>query len=137
MIFLLFILWIAGLFRNSIGNLSNNYPTPIVPAGYTFTIWGLIYSWFALWIVYVITTLFRTNSLGPVYLNPPVTTPAFLVVVWLNLTFNVTWLFAWDRETFILSLVALSLIASSLYFAISIHTSRVYEYLFVLKEYGR
>ena len=54
-----------GLFRNSIGNLSDQYPTPVVPADYTFAIWGLIYSWFTLWLVYVITSLFRTNRLGP------------------------------------------------------------------------
>ncbi|XP_030840730.1 uncharacterized protein LOC593118 [Strongylocentrotus purpuratus] len=125
-----------GLFRSSIGNLSNLYPTPVTPAGYTFAIWGLIYSWFAAWLVYVITTLFRTNDKGPVYLNPPTTSPAFLIAVFLNLTFNVTWLFAFDRTTFILSQVALVGITVTLYIAVSIATSRVYEYLFVFKEYG-
>ncbi|XP_063961652.1 uncharacterized protein LOC135155679 [Lytechinus pictus] len=125
-----------GIFRNSIGNLSNFYPTPVTPAGYTFAIWGLIYSWFGAWVIYVITTLFRTNDKGPVYLNPPTTSPEFLIAVWLNLTLNVTWLFAFDRTTFYLSFAALAGITTTLYIAISIHISRVYDYLFVFKEYG-
>ncbi|XP_003726028.1 uncharacterized protein LOC100889675 [Strongylocentrotus purpuratus] len=125
-----------GLFRNSLTNMSDNYPTPITPAGYTFAIWGLIYSWFASWLVYVITTLFRTNDKGPVYLNPPTTSPAFLIAVFLNLTLSVLWLFANDRTTFILSLAALAGMTTTLYIAISIATSRMYEYLFVFKEYG-
>ncbi|XP_041474461.1 uncharacterized protein LOC121423206 [Lytechinus variegatus] len=125
-----------GFFRNSIFNLSNNVPTPITPAGYTFAIWGLIYSWFGAWVIYVITTLFRTNDKGPVYLNPPTTTPEFLIAVWLNLTLSVTWLFAIDRRAFFLGLATLSGMATTLYVAISIATTRVYQYLFVFKEYG-
>ncbi|XP_071491951.1 uncharacterized protein [Diadema antillarum] len=126
-----------GLFRNSIGNLSDKYTTPITPAGYTFAIWGVIYSSFAAWLVYLITTLFRSNAKGAVYLNPPVINEAFLVAMFLNLTFNVTWLFAWDRTTFILSLIVLYLITISLYVALSINATRVYQYIFVFREFGR
>jgi hypothetical protein len=35
----------VGLFPKSIGEISNVYFTEITPAGWTFSIWGLIYAW--------------------------------------------------------------------------------------------
>eukprot|EP00057_Strongylocentrotus_purpuratus_P009980 XP_011664454.1 PREDICTED: uncharacterized protein LOC100893870 isoform X1 [Strongylocentrotus purpuratus] len=126
-----------GLFRSTPGNRSREFQSPIAPAGYTFGIWGVIYSGTGTWIIYVITTLFRTNAKGPVYLNPPTTSPAFLVLIMLEFTFNVTWLFCSDREVMILSQIAFLLQNICLYVAISISAARVYQYLFVFKEYGK
>ncbi|OPL20582.1 hypothetical protein AM593_09251, partial [Mytilus galloprovincialis] len=34
-----------GLFKNTTGDISDKYYTQITPAGWTFSIWGVIYTW--------------------------------------------------------------------------------------------
>lgn len=48
-----------GPFRYSTGNVSGRYETEITPAGWTFSIWGVIYTWLLLMVLYQTTYLFR------------------------------------------------------------------------------
>ncbi|XP_030840729.1 uncharacterized protein LOC588719 [Strongylocentrotus purpuratus] len=125
-----------GWFKSSVGNLSNKYPTPVTPAGYTFSIWGLIYLWNFAWIIYVLTTLCRTNSRGPVFLNPPATTVMFLNSFMLNNVANMLWLVLWDREYLTRSTLALCLIVLTLYVGLYISLTSVYQYLADFKDYA-
>jgi hypothetical protein len=36
----------------AVGEISDNYPTLITPAGYAFSIWGIIYTFLAVFVVY-------------------------------------------------------------------------------------
>ncbi|CAG11643.1 unnamed protein product [Tetraodon nigroviridis] len=49
----------GGPFRSSTGNVSARYETDITPAGWTFSIWGLIYAWLSLMVIYTTSYVFR------------------------------------------------------------------------------
>ncbi|XP_041474157.1 uncharacterized protein LOC121422972 [Lytechinus variegatus] len=125
-----------GWFKSTVGNISNKYPTPVTPAGYTFSIWGLIYLWNFAWIIYILTTLCRSNSRGPVYLNPPATTVMFLNSYMINNVANILWLFLWDREYLTRSALGLFLIALTLYVGLYISLTNVYQYLTDFKDFA-
>lgn len=88
----------SGLFKSTIGNQSRKYYNEITPAGWTFSIWGVIYAWQALWVLYSIVNLFRTSSLGPVYTSPPVLSPALFLFYILANCCTTAWLFLFDRD---------------------------------------
>jgi len=70
------------------GEISDLYPTLVTPAGYTFSIWGLIYTLLLVFIVYQVLPRNREQSfLGQV---------SFLFA--LSGLFNTLWLFLWHYE---------------------------------------
>ena len=70
------------------GEISDLYPTLVTPAGYTFSIWGLIYTLLLVFIVYQVLPRNREQSfLGQV---------SFLFA--LSGIFNTLWLFLWHYE---------------------------------------
>lgn len=88
----------SAIFLNKTGDLSDKYYTQITPAGWTFSIWGFIYTWQALWIVYSLVNICRKGPGGPAYDNPmflPI--PLFLLGIILA-GLNMTWLITFDRE---------------------------------------
>ncbi|XP_011671816.2 uncharacterized protein LOC575154 [Strongylocentrotus purpuratus] len=118
-----------GWFLNTTGDLSDKYAISITPAGWAFSIWGVIYIWQAIWIIYVIVNIFRTNKFGKVYLNPSIVPPALLAIYAVNLVLNVTWLFTWDRQYLIVSLVVLALIAFTNYVCVIINLRAVDKHI--------
>ena len=46
-------------YQSDTGNISDVYSTQITPAGWAFSIWGVIYTWQALWLLYAWTFVFR------------------------------------------------------------------------------
>ena len=81
----------AGILNNiPTGKVSDEYETPLTPAGYAFSIWGLIYTFIAL--VIVINTvqsliMGRNNEL----LNEKIS-----ILLPVNFLFNCLWMFAWQ-----------------------------------------
>ncbi|XP_048385919.1 uncharacterized protein si:ch211-161h7.5 isoform X4 [Stegostoma tigrinum] len=49
----------SGPFYQSVGNVSKKYNTELTPAGWTFSIWGVIYTWQAVWLLYACIGLCR------------------------------------------------------------------------------
>ncbi|KAK7478819.1 hypothetical protein BaRGS_00029918 [Batillaria attramentaria] len=88
---------IDGLFKNTVGDQSDKYYLEITPAGWTFSIWGFIYVWQALWCLYSLILLCRRTDSGPAYLCPVVLSPALL--------------FLFDRDVIEGAFVSLLLIA--------------------------
>ena len=41
-----------AIFQNTIGGLSDKYPLDITPAGWAFSIWGIIYLWITISIIF-------------------------------------------------------------------------------------
>ena len=110
-IFLYFIVFIAmaffnaassipvkGLFKNTAGNISASIEVDITPAGWTFSTWGIIYTWTGLWLILNIAYIFIRSNSGRMYKQPPVFTKRFQIFMLANFLLNITWLFLWDNK---------------------------------------
>jgi translocator protein len=82
---------------------SNRNPTFFTPAGYAFSIWGLIYLWMALWIVG--QTIYRFRDISVL----AVTYDRISFLYLLSAILNCCWLFSWQFEQFWLSCVLMVL----------------------------
>ncbi len=83
------------------GQLSNQYPNLFVPAGITFSIWGVIYLLLMLFCIKQSTSIFRKNIEN---------TTGFVVDkigFWFigNALLNASWILAWHYEQMILSMI--------------------------------
>jgi hypothetical protein len=80
------------------GELSDLYPNLFVPAGLTFSIWGIIYVLLAIFVVYGLVTAFRKDA-----------ETAFNgkagIYFFLSCLANIGWIFAWHYRVVPLSLV--------------------------------
>ncbi|KAL4229136.1 hypothetical protein ACF0H5_012174 [Mactra antiquata] len=103
------------LFKSEIGNISDKYYIEITPSGWTFSIWGFIYTWQALWIIYSMVNLFRKSEKGPYYTYPVLLPVPYHVIYIANLVLNCGWLLAFDREILELACALLFLITVTLY----------------------
>ena len=86
-------------FSHSIANVSDTYTLDITPAGWAFSIWGLIYTWNLAYIVYALTTEFRDV--------PPVLNELFYFVYIVCDIANVAWLYVFTGEFVVASCVIL------------------------------
>ncbi len=86
------------------GEVSDVYPSLFTPAGFTFSIWGLIYLFL---VFYVIYQLLKVNEDRKVFdrINRH-----FVV----NCSANTLWIFAWHYELITLSLILMGVILGSL-----------------------
>lgn len=84
--------------------ISDNFDVYIVPAGYAFSIWGLIYLLLIGFVIYQLLPAQRDNvRLARV---------DYLFV--LSCVANASWIFVWHYERFVLSLVAMLMLLGSL-----------------------
>jgi hypothetical protein len=85
------------------GELSDLYPNLFVPAGLTFSIWGIIYTLLTVWIITQIIGTFTPSI-------KTWTSPAVLAIDTLfvgTCAFNALWLIAWHYQRLPLSLVVM------------------------------
>lgn len=82
--------------RNT-GELSDLYPNLFVPAGFTFSIWGVIYLWLGVWVVYQLVQAFRGNDKAGV--------GKIGIFFLLSSIANATWIVAWHYELVVLSVI--------------------------------
>ncbi|XP_042890055.1 uncharacterized protein LOC122264992 isoform X2 [Penaeus japonicus] len=107
-------------FTQSTGNISDLLFTCVTPAGYTFSIWGVIYFALVAILIYAISLLFRKVGDDDAWkLGGSVSIP-FMIVFIINLNLNVGWLFAWDAVNATGSAILLLLIAITNAIAISL-----------------
>ena len=107
-----------GPFRHLFGNAttggaSNKYYIEITPAGWAFSIWGLIYAWQGAWIIYSLTFLCRKGT-------PELISPVLLVVYAFSSFANIGWLIVWSRELIQAASILLFAIAFFLYGTLAI-----------------
>ncbi|RPA70325.1 hypothetical protein EF405_03370 [Cyclobacteriaceae bacterium YHN15] len=99
--------------RKSVGEISNQYDTLITPAGYAFSIWGLIYLLLFGFIVYQWISYFKKQfekSIDPTYL-------------WLGFSnlLNAIWIVVWTGEYLLLSVfIIFALLGTLLKLSISL-----------------
>ncbi|RPJ20971.1 MAG: tryptophan-rich sensory protein [Planctomycetaceae bacterium] len=86
------------------GSISDSFPVYFVPAGYVFSIWGLIYLGVITYVVYQLLPSQRSNPLHRRI--------GYLFVA--GSAANVAWIFLWHYEQFILTLVAMLILLVSL-----------------------
>ena len=80
------------LFGNATtGEVSDKFYIEITPAGWAFSIWGLIYIWQGAWIVYSLSLLCRKDA-------PNVISPVLLVIYSLASVVNASWIVVWSHE---------------------------------------
>ncbi|XP_022065400.2 uncharacterized protein LOC110961910 [Acanthochromis polyacanthus] len=124
-------------FLVSTGNISDEFVTEITPSGWTFAIWGIIYTFLALVLVYVLSGFFRKNEYGYVYCSPAVLSHGFFVLWCLNLILNIGWLLLWDRKIIVASLIFLILVASTNYGVIFFSCYGLHKYGAWLNKYHK
>jgi hypothetical protein len=98
--------------------VSYNHPTLVTPAGYVFSIWGIIYVLLAVFIVY---------QALPSQKNKPFQKQISYLFV-LTSIFNITWLFLWQNELLSISVAVIFAFLASLiaiYLRLNIERSNV------------
>ena len=78
--------------------ISDRYPVLFVPAGYVFSIWGLIYLALLAFTIYSVTPKGRADT--------RIDQVAWLVIV--SNLFNAVWIFLWHYQQFPLTLIAMA-----------------------------
>jgi benzodiazapine receptor len=94
------------------GEIADRFAIYFVPAGYVFSIWGLIYLGLITFTIYQALPSERDNQ----------TIKKILPTYWISNFANTTWIFLWHYEIFSLTLVAMVAILISLVY-ISIQLS--------------
>ena len=88
---------------NTAGELSDKYVNYFVPAGLTFAIWGVIYSWLMVFLGFQIASFFNKKIEEKV--NPIIEKIGWVFVF--SCVLNVGWLLAWHYEFVELSVVVM------------------------------
>ncbi|MFT7269996.1 MAG: hypothetical protein ACI905_002223 [Roseivirga sp.] len=100
----------AGQLNNiGTGELSDLYPTLFTPAGFTFSIWGVIYLFNTIFCVIQIIRLFKSPS----SINTKLILDFLFVCI-----FNVAWLVTWHYELLLLSVIVMLMLLSSLIYGV-------------------
>ena len=99
---------ILPLNGKSTRELSDQYPNLFVPAGLTFSIWGLIYLLLALFIVYCFIFSAREAGTGDSFMEK------IGVLFFITCLSNLGWIFAWQYQILPLSLVLMIILLCTL-----------------------
>jgi hypothetical protein len=99
---------ILPLNNNTTQALSDKYPNLFVPAGLTFSIWGVIYILLGIYTVYQMVIAFRPAAQKRDFFDR--------IGIWffISCIFNTGWIFAWHYEVMWLSLAIMLLLLISL-----------------------
>ena len=90
--------------------LSDNIPNLFVPAGITFSIWGVIYILIILFVIYLAKDFFKKEKTTTQFLEK---ISYFFIMASLA---NIVWIFLWHYEQVLLSLLAMLVLFISLLF---------------------
>ena len=90
------------------GELSDNLPNLFVPAGFTFSIWGIIYILLALFTVYQLLIAFKRDEKAGRIIDA--VGPYFFIAS----CANIGWIFAWHYQLILVSLLLMIILLISL-----------------------
>jgi hypothetical protein len=103
--------WMANALpinNRTTGELSDLYPNLFVPAGLTFSIWGLIYALLAIFVIYQLIPSVRRDAQRTAFIQR--IGPLFFV----SCLANIGWIFAWHYENVSLSLLLMLILLGCL-----------------------
>jgi len=89
------------------GALSDQYPNLFVPAGLTFSIWGLIYVLLAVFVIYSVIKALKAD-------NRSCFIDRIGILFFLTCIANIGWIFAWHYEIVLLSMILMILLLACL-----------------------
>ena len=107
-------------FANGTTVVSNIFYTQITPAGWTFSVWGLIYFCQVLWIIYAWSFVFRPSTPRSI---------SFVTIIFYtiaNLT-NIIWIYVWGNEYPQASFGVIVVFAIALYSTITVQCIYLYK----------
>jgi hypothetical protein len=90
------------------GELSDKYPNLFVPAGLTFSIWGVIYILLAIFVIYGLIISVKNNTQKTAFVEN------IGILFFISSLANIGWIFTWHYEILPLSLVLMLVILGSL-----------------------
>jgi len=90
------------------GELSDQYPNLFVPAGLTFSIWGVIYILLAIFVIYGLVVAIRKDSEKASFIEN------IGILFFISCLANIGWIFAWHYEILPLSLILMVILLGSL-----------------------
>ena len=102
----------TGIFGETVGSISDKYSTLFTPAGYAFSIWGIIYLGLIVFAIFQNIRAFKNEADSEFILQ---------IGPWmvLNSLANIAWIFAWLSEHIGLSLLLMLIILGTLIVMIS------------------
>jgi len=122
---------VPDVFYSTVGDISDKYELYITPAGFTFSIWSIIYLWLSVSLLALVISIFVKTQDGRVYLNPEVASPSVTATLSINFILNLAWIFIWDRS---FETTGLTILASITLFLIAI--SNILVMFFMAKNIG-
>ena len=90
------------------GELSDQYPNLFVPAGLTFSIWGVIYVLLAIFVIYGLIVAIKKDTQKLSFISN------IGILFFISCLVNIGWIFAWHYEAVPLSLVLMFLLLTTL-----------------------
>lgn len=90
------------------GELSDQYPNLFVPAGLTFSIWGVIYILLAIFVIYGLIVAARKDTEKSSFIGN------IGILFFISCLANIGWIFAWHYEVVPLSLVLMLILLATL-----------------------
>lgn len=81
----------TNLFPRSVGDASDVFKLEMTPVGATFSIWGIIFAYQIIWLIYAVSTIFRQGD------HTEILSTKFYMGFMTNIIFVVIWLFVWTR----------------------------------------
>lgn len=90
------------------GELSDQYPNLFVPTGLTFSIWGVIYTLLAIFVIYGLIVAARKDTEKSSFIGN------IGVLFFISCLANMSWIFAWHYEVVPLSLVLMLILLATL-----------------------
>ena len=111
----------SSLFPKATGAVSDDNPTEITPASWTFTIWAFIYVYQLIWVISTLTSICRNA--------PDILSGWFYVAFTMANLCNFSWLLVWSREYLGLAFVFIVLIAVFLDLALFFSLTGLKEYI--------
>jgi hypothetical protein len=90
------------------GVLSDQYPNLFVPAGLTFSIWGVIYILLAIFVIYELVVALRKGHTNSSFIGK------INILFFISCLANIGWIFAWHYEIIPLSLVLMLILLGTL-----------------------
>lgn len=107
-------------FKNQTGAVSDIFYTEITPAGWAFAIWGIIYTWQTIWIIYGWSFVFRPKFKKTI--NPGV----YVLYTFSNIS-NIIWIYLWGNDYPQAAFPFIALISFFLWCAIGVEVVYLYK----------
>lgn len=117
----------SALFPTTMVNISDKYRLMITPAGWAFSIWGLIYFLLAAAVIYFVSSIFRKYEWGRLFRQRPTLSWLFYTALTINFACNITWVFVWMNEYMVAATIVIAFIPITAWTAIGLSCYECYQ----------